>query len=301
MTMKSLFYITIALFSFLIIAGCEPLNQDEYEEFFVIESYAVAGRPLPDITIKRTADATEFFDDEALRVNNASVQLLRLDESGNIIDQYGYSLSDNIGVYSAENRNAVIIDGGTYQFIADVPGADEQIRATTIVPDSFEIISDIPEQLVYQGTEQLEITITNTTPEFRQNVFVFSTIAQEPVEENLTPFYKASFDDDNIDLDDVIINSSGLINEGSFDINPNNTITLRFPWLGVAFYGENVVVINSVDENLFDLVRSQEVQLGGSTLSPGEIPNVLYNTEGAIGVFGSMSTDTVNTRFIRGF
>jgi len=299
--MKSLFYITIALFSFLIIAGCEPLNQDEYEEFFVIESYAVAGRPLPDITIKRTADATEFFDDEALRVNNASVQLLRLDESGNIIDQYGYSLSDNIGVYSAENRNAVIIDGGTYQFIADVPGADEQIRATTIVPDSFEIISDIPEQLVYQGTEQLEITITNTTPEFRQNVFVFSTIAQEPVEENLTPFYKASFDDDNIDIDDVIINSSGLINEGSFDINPNNTITLRFPWLGVAFYGENVVVINSVDENLFDLVRSQEVQLGGSTLSPGEIPNVLYNTEGAIGVFGSMSTDTVNTRFIRGF
>jgi len=299
--MKSLFYITIALFSFLIIAGCEPLNQDEYEEFFVIESYAVAGRPLPDITIKRTADATEFFDDEALRVNNASVQLLRLDENGNIIDQYGYSLSDNIGVYSAENRNAVIIDGGTYQFIADVPGADEQIRATTIVPDSFEIISDIPEQLVYQGTEQLEITITNTTPEFRQNVFVFSTIAQEPVEENLTPFYKASFDDDNIDLDDVIINSSGLINEGSFDINPNNTITLRFPWLGVAFYGENVVVINSVDENLFDLVRSQEVQLGGSTLSPGEIPNVLYNTEGAIGVFGSMSTDTVNTRFIRGF
>ena len=195
----------------------------------------------------------------------------------------------------------MIIDGGTYQFIADVPGADEQIRATTIVPDSFEIISDIPEQLVYQGTEQLEITITNTTPEFRQNVFVFSTIAQEPVEENLTPFYKASFDDDNIDLDDVIINSSGLINEGSFDINPNSTITLRFPWLGVAFYGENVVVINSVDENLFDLVRSQEVQLGGSTLSPGEIPNVLYNTEGAIGVFGSMSTDTINTRFIRGF
>jgi hypothetical protein len=299
--MKFLFYISIALFSIVIIAGCEPLNQDEYEEFFVIESYAVAGRPLPDITVKRTADATEFFDDEALRVNSASVQLLRIDESGNIIDQYGYSLSDNSGVYSAENRDAVITDGGTYQFIADVPGAEEQIRATTIVPDSFEIISDIPEQLVYQGTEQLEITITNTTPEFRQNVFVFSTIAQEPVEENLTPFYKASFDDDNIDLDDVIINSSGLINEGSFDINPDNTITLRFPWLGVAFYGENVVVINSVDENLFDLVRSQEVQLGGSTLSPGEIPNVLYNTEGAIGVFGSMSTDTVNTRFIRGF
>jgi len=299
--MKKLTFGSILLFTLLIALACEPLNQDEYEEFFVIESYAVAGRPLPDITIKRTAEATDFFDDESLRVNDASVQLLRLDENGTIVDQFEYILSGNNGIYSAENSNQLIQDGGTYQFIADIPGADEQIRAKTIVPDNFNIISEIPDQLVYQGPEQLEITINNTTPEFRQNVFVFSTIAREPAEENLTPFYKASFDDDNIDLNDVIINSSSLINEGSFDINPDNTITLRFPWLGVAFYGENVVVINSVDENLFDLVRSQEVQLGGSTLSPGEIPNVLYNTEGAIGVFGSMATDTVNTRFVRGF
>lgn len=300
--MKSPIFSSILFFTLLIASACEPLNQDEYEEFFVIESYAVAGRPLPDITIKRTAEATEFFDDETLRVNDASVQLLRLDENGTFVDQYDYLISGNNGIYSAENRNQLIQDGGIYQFIADIPGADEQIRATTIVPDNFNIISEIPDQLVYQGPEQLEITITNTTPEFRQNVFVFSTTAQEPIEENLTPFYKATFEDgDDVELNDFIINSSGLINEGSFDINPDSTITLRFPWLGVAFYGENVVVINSVDENLFDLVRSQEVQLGGSTLSPGEIPNVLYNTEGAIGVFGSMSTDTVSTRFVRGF
>jgi len=288
--MKSFIYISIFISSIILISGCEPLNQDEYKEFFVIESYAVAGRPLPDITIKRTEEATEFFTDEALRINNASVQLLRLDESGNILDQYDYILNGDRGIYSAENKNTLIEAGGTYQFIADVPGADEQIRGSTIVPDTFEIISEIPDQLVYQGEEQLEITITNSTPEFRQNVFVFSTVAQEPLEENLTPFYKATFeDDDDVELNDFVINSSGLINEGSFDINTNNTITLKFPWLGVAFYGDNVVVINSVDENLFDLVRSQQVQLGGSTLSPGEIPNVLYNTEGAIGIFGSMA------------
>jgi len=299
--MKSFIYISIFILSLFVITGCESLSQDEYEEFFVIESYAVAGRPLPSITIKRTGEATELFDDEALRVNDATVQLVRLDENDNVVQEFEYILDGDKGVYSANNQTEVVQAGGTYQFIAEVPGADEQIRATTIVPDSFDIISEIPVQLVYQGEEQLEITITNTTPEFRQNVFVFSTVAQEPLEENLTPFYKASFDDDNIDLDDVIINSSGLINEGSFDINPDNTITLRFPWLGVAFYGENVVVIDSVDENLFDLVRSQEVQLGGSTLSPGEIPNVLYNTEGAIGIFGSMATDTVSTRFVRPF
>jgi len=300
--MKISIFTSVLLLSILLVAGCESLNQDTYEEFFVIESYAVAGRPLPDITIKRTAEATDFYDDEAVRVNNASVQLLRLDENGATVDQYDYVLQGDNGVYTAVNQVDLIQAGDTYQFIADVPGAGEQIRATTIVPDTFEIISDIPDQLIYQGEEQLEITITNTTPEFRQNVFVFSTVAQEPTEENLTPFYKATFeDDDDVELNDFIINSSGLINEGSFDINPDNTITLRFPWLGVAFYGDNVVVIDSVDENLFDLVRSQEVQLGGSTLSPGEIPNVLFNTEGAIGIFGSMATDTVSTRFVRGF
>ena len=300
--MKSFIYLSIFISSVLVFGACETVNQDEYKEFFVIESYAVAGRPLPDITIKRTGEATEFFDDDALRVNNAAVELLRLDESGNILDQYDYILNGDRGIYSAENKNTLIEAGGTYRFIADIPGADEQIRGTTIVPDTFEIISEIPDQLVYQGEDQLEITITNSTPEFRQNVFVFSTVAQEPTEENLTPFYKATFeDDDDVELNDFVINSSGLINEGSFDINTNNTITLKFPWLGVAFYGDNVVVINSVDENLFDLVRSQEVQLGGSTLSPGEIPNVLYNTEGAIGIFGGMATDTVTTRFIRAF
>lgn len=300
--MKSLFYSCLAILTILVITGCESLNQDEYQEFIVVESYAVAGRPLPDITIKRTAEATKFFDDEAVRVNDALVQLLRLDDNGNVLNRYEYELNGNNGIYSAKKRDEWILDGATYQFIADVPGTGEQIQATTIVPDTFEIISDIPDQLIYQGQEQLEISITNTTPEFRQNVFVFSTVAQEPFEENLTPFYKATFEDnDDIELNDFIINSSGLINEGSFDINPDNTITLRFPWIGVAFYGENKVVINSVDENLFDLVRSQEVQLGGSTLSPGEIPNVLYNTEGAIGVFGSVTTDTVRTQFTRGF
>lgn len=300
--MKSFIYISIFISSVLVFGACESVNQDEYEEFFVIESYAIAGRSLPDITIKRTGKATEFFDDEALRVNNAAVQLLRFDENDNVVQEFEYLLNGNNGVYSAINQTEIVQPGKTYQFIADIPGEGEQIRAATIVPDAFEIISEIPDQLVYQGEEQLEITITNTTPEFRQNVFVFSTVAQEPLEENLTPFYKATFeDDDDVELNDFVINSSGLINEGSFDINPDNTITLRFPWLGVAFYGENVVVIDSVDENLFDLVRSQQVQLGGSTLSPGEIPNILYNTEGAIGIFGSMATDTVRTRFIRGF
>jgi len=44
---------------------------------------------------------------------------------------------------------------------------------------------------------------------------------------------------------------------------------------------------------MYDFLRSQSVQTGGSTLSPGEIQNIDYNVEGGIGIFGSMASDTI--------
>jgi hypothetical protein len=61
----------------------------------------------------------------------------------------------------------------------------------------------------------------------------------------------------------------------------------------VAFYEDNLIVANTIDDNVYDFIRSQETQLGGSTLSPGEIQNVIYNIEGGIGVFGALASDTV--------
>jgi hypothetical protein len=50
-----------------------------------------------------------------------------------------------------------------------------------------------------------------------------------------------------------------------------------------------------VDDNIFDFVRSHTVQQGGSTLSPGEIPNVLDRVEGGTGIFGSSAQITYET------
>ncbi|HBQ58078.1 MAG TPA: hypothetical protein DD671_00195, partial [Balneolaceae bacterium] len=90
-------------------------------------------------------------------------------------------------------------------------------------------------------------------------------------------------------------NSSGIINEANFQDNQDGTITLSYPWIGIAFYGVNNIVANAIDDNVYDFVRSQQVQLGGSMLSPGEIQNVIYHVEGGLGVFGSLATDTVTT------
>lgn len=284
----------------IFLGSCEITSQDEYTEYVVAEAYAVANRTLPHVQVTKTSPVNEFFDAANNVLMLAIVQITLLNENGTDekVFPYRFSLDDG-GVFVPVNTEYMVEPGKTYRLDVTFNDRPEVIRAVTTVPYTFDIISDVPESVVYQSQNQLEITISQALRTGSQNVFVFSSVALEPEEENLTPFYKASLEDENIELADVIINSSGLINEGNFDINPDGTITLRFPWIGVAFYGESLVVTSLVDRNINDLIRSQQVQLGGSTLSPGEIPNIIYNMEGGIGIFGSISTDTVKTKFTR--
>lgn len=295
-SLKSLTIVFLSLF--LVLSSCDIYNQEDYSEYIVVEAYAVANNTLPEIHVTTTSPVEVEYDHEALRVQNANVRITLLDEDGKDADQFDYFFSLTNNAYITPSFHEVM-PNATYRLDIDFNDRPDVIQAFTTIPDEFRILNNIPAEVVYQSTEQIEITVSAPKRTNFQNVFVFSTIAENPLIENLTPFYRASLDNENIELNDVLINSSGLINEGNFDINPDQTITLRLPWIGVAFYGDSKIVINSVDKNLADLVRSQQVQLGGSTLSPGEIPNLIYNIEGGIGIFGSLSADTARTSFIR--
>ena len=59
--------------------------------------------------------------------------------------------------------------------------------------------------------------------------------------------------------------------------------------IAVAFYGDALVGTAAVDDALYDFMRYQGVQTNGSTLSPGEIPNVLDHINGGRGIFSSMA------------
>jgi hypothetical protein len=92
------------------------------------------------------------------------------------------------------------------------------------------------------------------------------------------------------------ITNSPIINEGNYDINQDGTLTIRLPWIAVAFFGENRLTASALDDNLYDFIRTQTVQQGGSTLSPGEIPNVIERIEGGTGVFGSFARSSYVVR-----
>jgi len=286
------------IFILLAFAGCDIYNQDDYQELVVLEAYAVANRGLPEVRLSRTMPILEEYTFSDAALTEAVVTITLLSEDGSDVEVFNYR-QQTPGRYIALDTDNNVQPGRTYRIDVEFNDRSETLTSKTTIPRQFEILSDIEESYVYQSSQQLEILLSATESNARQNIYVFNTLALEPSIENLTPFYRNSVDDGETEILEFQNNSSGLINEGNFEIKEDQTILLRFPWIGVAFYGENAVVTNSVDQNLADLVRSQQLQLGGSTLPPGEIPNLIYNVEGGIGVFGSLASDTVFTRFIR--
>lgn len=295
--MKKL-YLLLPLF--ILIAACEQYGQDSYKEYVVVESYAIANDSLPSVFVRTTGRADQEYNDSDLVLDDADVQIVLLDENGLDEEVFGYVYSSEQEKYIPENKRHRMLPTRTYRVDVSFDDRPEVIQASTTIPDDFEIINQIPETVVYQGS-QLQLVLSATEKTQLQNIFVFTAIALHARLDNMTPFYFAALEEDDVEVSDFQVNSSGLINEDNFTRNEDGTITLKYPWLGIAFYGETQIVTQSVDKNIADLVRSQDVQLGGSTLSPGEIPNIIYNVEGGIGVFGSLSSDTVSTIILNPF
>lgn len=286
------------LLGVLAVTSCEVYEQDDYEELYVLEAYLVANRQLPFVRLSTTIPALDFYDFEETALSNAEIEIQLLENGPESpIDRTFIYSNVQRGIYRS-NQNHQVLPKRTYQIEVTFPESQDVITAYTVVPDTFRVIGGVRDSIDYLSSEQLEITLSESSYPGRQNIFVFNALSQNPLPDFLTPFYAEVYEDSEDkeeDLDLFANNSSGVINEGNFEVNEDGTFTIKFPWIGIAFYGDNKIVANTLDDNIYDFVRSQQVQLGGSTLSPGEIQNVISHVNGGIGVFGSVASDTVAT------
>lgn len=282
----------------LVIGACNPYSQDTYTEQVVVEAYLIAGNMLPPMRLSTTAEATVFYEFDQLALRGAQAMIWVLNKQ---TEQKEFRITyeeETPGIY--QPTEAYRVEAGS-KYLLEVKHPDyETITAQTKVPKDFSILNGIPDTLRYQSTEQLILELSAEAAVEGQNYYIINTVAKNPVEELLTPFYKEFIDDENEEekeqnLQDLTINSSGILNEGNFERNQSGNVEIRYPWLAVAFFGENAIIPSVIDQNLYDYIRSESVQLGGSTLSPGEIQNVLTPIRGGVGIFGSMARDTANT------
>ncbi|MGD8426895.1 MAG: DUF4249 family protein [Balneolaceae bacterium] len=281
----------ILLFTVIIVAvGCELYKQDQYQEYYVVESYLIASDNLPRVRLSTTTPIQKEYSFQDAAVSGAEVEIRLLNADSTVAETYPYQQSAP-GIYNSLSSAKVKAER-LYQLHINTADGNV-ITATTYVPGVFNTVNKLQDSYTYQSPNQVEITTTTSNYiSDRQAYYIFTINAIHPDSSKLTPFYRDLVENQDNDIKDYYINSSGIINEGNYDRNSDGTITLNVPWLAIAFYDSNDVIANAIDNNMYDFLRSQSVQTGGSTLSPGEIQNIRYNVSGGIGIFGSMASDT---------
>jgi hypothetical protein len=275
------------------VSACDSVVTFDRENEVVVEGYLVADEAFGVLRLSRVQPVEDTYDFPASAVRGATVHVNLLGTSGDIESTVTYLEDlDQPGIYRAE-EGAVVRPLRTYELVVEVPATGERITSRTTVPGAYEVIDPGPDRVVYQGEQRAEVLVTRSDYPGRQAVFVFSVESLEPSFANLTPFYldvvDPDDDGDEEELDNYLINESPLLNEEGYDQISENVLRIQVPWLAFAFYGRNRLRSNALDDNLYDFIRSQSVQQGGSTFAPGEIPNILDRVEGGTGVFGSYS------------
>jgi hypothetical protein len=290
--MKRLLLLPAAL---LLLSACDGTIVDEFERQLVVESYQLVDSTLAPVFLIRNTPVGATFDRNRLAVTDAQVEVLLLADDGSVEARYRYVADlGQPGRYRAADADARVLPLRRYRLEVQTPEFDP-LRAETVTPGRFEIRS-ISSDVAVWNAEEIVFNVTRPAYPTRQAVLIFTTTTQREQlsAEVATAFYRAAFestedDDDGFRPNDLRTGSSPLINEGSYSVNPDGTLQVELPWIAVPFYGKSRVFASAVDDNLFDFLRSQAIQGGGSTLSPGEIPNVLDRVEGGVGVFGSLS------------
>lgn len=288
---------TLGLFSIGLLGGCDGIGADDFNPEVAVSAVLIAGELLPPVTLARTGSINQPYDPDERAINDAQVSLQLVETNGNVVSLPYVITGNRPGEYGfVSPEDSVRVEGGaTYRFEATVPGFTDPVRAETTVPEVFAVARPLPDTLFYQIGPSPVLDLTPTSYPGRQSIYVFNVRAMEPETYPLTPFANDLVNDFDVDPEDLYASSSPLLNEENFTVNPDGTIEIGVVWLSFNFYGPQQLVITAVDDALVDFLQSQVIQFIPTTLSPGEIPNVVSNVENGVGVFGAVAQATTFT------
>lgn len=289
--------------------GCDTVDPSSFEREIVVEAYLVAGESLDDVRLTYTVPIEDEYDPDSLGVTGADVRIELLSEEGEVEESYPYLALPVAGGRYVLDTQKLDLEGRdtdppvlplrSYRLVVRPPESDLTITSVTTVPDTFQVVHASSDSVVYRSDEPLIMQVSSSTYPGRQNIFVLTTTALEPSVSGLTPFAEAVYENGDVTIAELSENASPPLNEENFDRQSDGSLQAQYPWLGVSFFGRNRVTLRTLDDNLYDFIRSQGVQQGGSTLPPGEIPNVLEHVNGARGIFGSVAEESLEFVVLR--
>lgn len=298
------------LSALVLLSACDLTTPSVHRPEPVVEAYLIAGDPFARIRLTYTDDLEGIYDPGALGIAGAAVRVHELTADGAIATTITYApVPDSAGVYRAVSPGTV---RASTRYRLDVALATgEQVTAETFVPGPFDFVGESQTVQTYQDPDQLSVEVTESVYPGRQSIYVVAIEAMDPRPGNLTPFFLDAlyeidpddeYDPDTLDvkkLEDLIVASSPPVNEESWERVGTDRIRIKLPWFAVAFFGPLRVVFYAIDDNLYDFIRFQSAQQGGSTLSPGELPNVKDAVDGGTGVFAGLVRQSIDITILR--
>ena len=310
----------------LLVGGCDT-GADGDRPDLAVSAFLGTGEPLPPVLLSRTVGLFEEYDVERAAVEGARVTVTLEGPGGADEAVYDY-VRTGPGEYAARDVDAVVLAGRTYRLDVVGPGGERLVARTTPPPD-FDVVRGPDSVVVYGVGLGPAVQITPSSTPDRAAVFVATTRALaparfDPVQVDGETFYRSRNEPgrflpvpivrrflDCVDepagtvlcaedpgTEDIRVGTSPVINEAGYERLGDGSLLVRAPFLAFGYLGPQSLSLVSLDRAFQDFVQTQSVQGGGSTLSPGEIPNVTTNVEGGLGVFGSFARETVTTTLV---
>ena len=302
------YLLLLALFSLLACKAPGPLAADrDPDELFgsseadliVVDAILIVDAPLPPVVLRRTVAPGHSYSAVATALEGASVSIQR----GDAMFNYRPDPS-RAGHYLPPDDAPVVEPNGLYE-LRVTTGDGLTVRAQTQTPaririDELRLLEDDLEtelrrlrlfaevgDAVYQAAEnQLEYDKGVLIAQFQDDGPAVSYQVRLANLERSSPLL---FDDDWIeDLEDFElerVETSPLLSLASGE--------LYLPWAGIYYAGRYKVTLFAVDQNWFDLVRTDNVDAERGSGEAGQsFQRPLFHVENGIGLFASAAVDS---------
>jgi hypothetical protein len=297
----------IAVACLLIAVACSTEREDD--ELFapggvgvlVVDALLVVGQPFGDIYISETVAPDEPFSRENAGVDGATVTV----EGGGSVVPFWNVTGSTPGHYAPQSSIDTVAASTTYNFTATLPDG-RVLRASTTTPAHIDVsewvlLDDDDSVLQTLATFEEDADTVYYQPE---NQLTYSQdILAARVTDQATAGYQIGLV--SLDLGSPLLIDADFLEEEDLDdferINSspplNYEATLRIPWLAIYYEGRYNLRVVALDRNWFDIVRTDPTLGAGGFGFGGEVGDTstrpIFHVEGGIGVFGSVSSDSV--------
>jgi hypothetical protein len=306
-----------SLLSILTLSACDapgPLKAERNaDELFapsesntvVVDAILIVDRPLPYVDLRRAAPPGSPYSAAEAALTEATVSILNDEEI------FDYEPDPAVpGRYQPVDFATLVTPGSLYQLRVLLEN-DPEIRATTVTPprvrieevvlldEAFEeevrnlrLFDELGETVYDAAENQIEFGVglleTRLQMQGKAASFQFGVMNLESASPLL------------IDSDFFVDDQNDLRRDEASPLLRLEEGALFLPWNGIYYAGRHKVRLYAVDQNWFDLVRTDNVDSdreGGQTGQSFQRP--LFNIDNGIGLFASASVDSFGF-FVRG-